>query len=114
MKTKPFNLEAAQAGDPIQSKAGKAYTFVAHVPQARNDQKVVVVDNDGILECRFANGQLCLTSACTSDLVMAPKKKELWINIYGTTHAIPYPSKEAADKNAYETRLACVRVEYEA
>lgn len=38
---KPFDLAAAKAGKPIQSRAGKKVTFVAHLPEAKERGRIV-------------------------------------------------------------------------
>jgi hypothetical protein len=45
----PFNLEAAKSGAPIfQRYTKQPVKFVAHVPEARADQRVVVLRGDMI------------------------------------------------------------------
>ena len=40
---KPFDLEAAERGDPIQMEDGRKLEFVAYVPEARLEHRVVVL-----------------------------------------------------------------------
>jgi hypothetical protein len=46
------------------------------------------------------------------DLIQAPVKRTVWINIY-KDGAYMYESKYDADMNCEPTRIACVKVEFE-
>lgn len=50
------------------------------------------------------------------DRIVLPKiKKEGWVNIYPRNIGVSsiHPSKEAADRNAQPSRIACSKVEWE-
>ena len=87
---KPFDLEAAKRGDPIQMKYGRKLEFVAYVPEARPEHRVVVLDPPTGIMAGVSKG----------DVFMAPKRRTVWVNLFMWGEAYHYPSQEAAD-NAY-------------
>lgn len=82
---KPFNLEAAKAGEPIVTLDGRKARFVAHVPEAKSANCVIAIpegketpliySEDGR---RFSSGPMA-----NLDLLMAPKpKRTVWVNLW--------------------------------
>ena len=51
------------------------------------------------------------------DLVNIPEKHELWVNVYdscfGGFNLKPHATREAADNNAREARIACLHLTFE-
>ena len=45
---KPFNLEAAMRGDPIITRSGETAKFITYVPEADEQDRVVVLINGEI------------------------------------------------------------------
>lgn len=43
---KPFDLEAAKRGEPIITRDGRKVKFVAHVPEAKSEKLVCLVNGD--------------------------------------------------------------------
>ena len=84
---KPFDLEAAKRGDPIQMKYGRKLEFVAYVPEARPEHRVVVLDPPTGIMAGVSKG----------DVFMAPKRRTVWVNLFTWAEACYYPSQEAAD-----------------
>ncbi len=87
MKLKPFDLEAAKRGDPICTRNGREAKFIAHVPDAGNAWKVVAMylDDDGEKKAigLYENGGLYENNDESKwDLVMAPRKVQLWVRAY--------------------------------
>lgn len=79
---KPFDLEAAKRGDPIQTRGGVPVKFIAHIPEANEIDRVVVY-YDGRVRTRFENGKFSKgAETATADLVMAPKRTKYWANVY--------------------------------
>jgi hypothetical protein len=70
---KPFNLQAAINGAPIQTSCGKYLKFVAHVSVAQRGQQVVVVDT---------LGNVTSHSDTTDAIVMAPVVRTHWANVH--------------------------------
>lgn len=48
---KPFDLKAAQAGKPLITSMGKPCSFVAHVPEAKHNDRVVLLLDGEIYTC---------------------------------------------------------------
>jgi len=100
---KRFDLEAAKRGEPIVCRDGTPAKFIAHVPEACPSEKIVVLVGRHVWTYResgawFENGDV------GPDLLMAPKKRTVWINIYGTSATV-YCSEQDADKRAISWRI---------
>jgi hypothetical protein len=114
---KPFDLEAAKAGAPVQTKDGfqvrllcfdrksplPRFSIAGLVALGEDDERVRLWNKEGV----------CQTDPCC-DLAMATVKRSRvqWVNVYKGYSAIHY-SKEYADKRARDGRLACVPVTLE-
>lgn len=48
---KPFNLEAAKRGEPMITTTGLIAKFVAHIPEAQPDDRVVVLVDGQVWTC---------------------------------------------------------------
>jgi len=96
---KEFNLEAAKRGEPIVCRDGTPAKFIAHVPEACPSEKIVVLVGRHVWTYResgawFENGDV------GPDLLMAPKKRTVWVNLYqGECSLISsvYSTQESAD-----------------
>ena len=97
---KPFDLEAAKRGEPIKTRAGQPAKFIAHVPDAHEDDRLVIQIGRSVhLYCESGN----LTNyGCGKgyDLFMVPQKRTVWVNLYqGECSLISsvYSTQESAD-----------------
>lgn len=100
---KPFNLEAAKAGAPIVSRDGEQMKFIAHVPEACESHRVVVVSStDGAVGLFYENGAYYSEGQTSSDdLCMAPQKRTVWVNFYNSEFgpaATYFITEEKADR----------------
>lgn len=112
---KPFNLEAAKAGAPIITRDGREARFIAHVPGALADYKVVWCGEDGVIRCCAENGAWSSDgiARCT-DLFMKPQKRTVWVNLYHPApsgrildyEAVSHSSEESARASALEGVVA--------
>lgn len=103
---KPFDLEAAKRGEPIQTHEGELMTFIAHVPNATPEQRVLVLDSTGGVWGCHENGQVLADFGNACDIFMAPKKRTIWINAYwGGATVFSFGTQEEADKAATKDRL---------
>lgn len=80
----PFDLERALAGDPVQTRDGKPFTqihkFNTTVPYC------IAGVLDGFLKLYTRDGKYNPALGDTnSDLFMAPKVREYWVNVYRNT-----------------------------
>lgn len=99
---KPFDLEAAKRGEPIMCRNGTPVKFIAFVPEADVCNKVVVL-RAGVVVTYSANGE---GAAYNTHLVMAPKKRTIWINAYWSGATVfSFGTQEEADKAATKDRL---------
>jgi hypothetical protein len=78
--TRKFDLEAAKKGEPILW-GGKPVRFGAHLPDANEFYRVIVVCADGNIATTDEQG--CVTHM-NSVLTMAPRKQQLWVRAYMT------------------------------
>jgi hypothetical protein len=78
---KPFDLEAAKRGEPIQTRGGKPAKFIAHVPEATQPQQVVVLIGNSV-RARYPNGTFHKWAEDDDDLFMASRKRTVWVNLY--------------------------------
>lgn len=105
---KPFDLEAAKRGEPIQTREGTPVKFIAHVPEADQSRRVVVLIG-GEIVCFDGNGSHAGVFETELDLFMAPRKRTVWINLYrnseGRYASHTYSKKEFADENGGLARI---------
>lgn len=121
MNYKPFDLEAAKRGAEIINRLGvKQKRIVAHVPEAPDYQRVLVLCDDKTVKSFFENGRYSGDGGSDRDLFMAPKKNKLWVNIYDggeydreRKYTINESRRQADDRAASELRIACIEVEFE-
>ncbi len=115
MKTmKPFSLERAIAGDPIQTRDGRPAKFIAHVPEAGKASWTVISLIHGCIHTSQEDGLYGDDSEHAADLFMAPVKQTRWLNLYSNGESSHYPAKSIADSCALERRLACIQIEFTA
>lgn len=105
---KPFNLEAAKRGEPIQTRDGRPAKFIAHVPESLDEYSRVVALVDGCLVRTSSDGGLYSPSGPSPcDLFMAPRTRKGWIVLWKTTSGwevystYVYDKKEEAEERAY-------------
>ena len=90
---KPFDLEAAKRGEPIQC-CGVSAKFVAHEPEAAPYEQFIYLAHGNQLFTADANG-----GGSHHNLTMAPKRRTVWLNLYPRRGSIAYyyDSEEEAD-----------------
>lgn len=100
---KPFDLEAAKRGEPIQTRDGRKARFVAHVPEAATQRRVIaLVYGDEGVSSYGEDGLVVDYYKDTNDLFMAPRKHTVWVNFYDTGCHY-FPSQMEADVSIYAT-----------
>lgn len=77
---KPFDLQSAKAGAPIVTRDGREAKFVAHVPEANEGEKIVVLIGKSIL-MYSENGNYLVDCGSNCDLFMKPQKRTVYVNI---------------------------------
>lgn len=116
---KPFDIELAKAGHPVCTRDGRpvrilCYDFIS----PENNPIIVLVKinekQEGIV-CYTGNGKNYPNGECSLDLMMAPEKKDGWINIYegGIVSSI-YSTEKIALFNKIEDRyITTIKIEWE-
>lgn len=67
---KPFDLSLAKAGRPIADRSGNPVTFIAHVPEAVPNSRVVVLDVRGLISTHYEDGRVAVSCDKQDDLCM--------------------------------------------
>lgn len=123
---KPFNREAAKAGAPVQTRDGYSVRILCFNRKS-NSLPIVALyyhseDKRETIGAYTENGYVYVDeSQSCYDLVMAPVKKEGWINIYKkpTTEEkyvyteTVWPTEEDAIKRKSAHHIATAKVEWE-
>lgn len=118
---KPFNLERAIAGDPVQTKNGKPVKQLSKFESIVKYNVIGVVD--GVI-CHWDEwgNSFLLNEPENYQLVMAPVKKTGWLNLYewedGQRAGIVYNSEEEAIEETkifykYKTFIKTIKIEWE-
>jgi hypothetical protein len=84
---KPFNLQEAIAGKPIQTRDGRVLKFVAHVPEAGEGYEVVVMKGDGYVGCWCEDGRYLKEEETDSDIVMVTVIKTYYVNVFKSNYS---------------------------
>lgn len=83
---KPFDLELAKAGHPVQTRDGRPARIICYDRKGNKPIVALIYEKEDNVEHHhfYFNDGTFLTSNNTSpeDIVMASTKKEGWINIY--------------------------------
>jgi hypothetical protein len=103
-KYKPFDLEAAKRGEPIITRDGREVKFIAHVPEAQRDQRVVFLLGN-LVYTADEKGRLDKDLDSFADLFMAPKKRTVWVNLCENHIVYWYDSEKEADAGSCPHRL---------
>lgn len=101
---KPFDLEAAKRGEPIQTRDGRPVKFIAHVPEAEEPLRVIVL-TESSPGFRHEDGAVHYSMGNGADLFMSSRKRTMWVNLlhpYAGDLSYGYPAhafstKEQAD-----------------
>ena len=105
---KPFDLEAAKAGAPLVTRDGRPAKFIAHVAEAHQNQRLLVLI-DGDIHIRFEDGSYLGRGGrggeTNNDLFMAPVKRTVWVNLYEGDCARWQNTEHDADVRAGTDRL---------
>lgn len=78
---KPFNLADALAGKPVMSREGRKVVRIFYAEEACENSQVICVFETGAVFPYYKDGTYT-NSSSVHELVMAPTKKEGWINLY--------------------------------
>lgn len=121
-KMKPFNLEEAKAGKPVQDSQGNPVRIICF-DRIKNEYPIVALIKrktdsgyEEVIETFTADGRYTTNASdeCENKLVMAPEKKEGWINLYSSlVYYEVYNSEEEALRKAADDVVATIKIEWE-
>lgn len=114
---KPFNLADALAGKPVMTREGRKVVRIFYAEEACENSQVICVFETGAVFPYYKDGTYT-NSSSAHELVMAPTKKEGWINVYkvdslDVTGKNIYPTEEAALANKLLDCIATIKIEWE-
>ena len=102
---KPFDLEAAKDGAPIQDSRGNLLEFLMWAPGSLGGINVIIRDHEKRITLLSDDGKLA--EAYPAVIFMAPIKRTVWVNLYGQQlESACHPTEEEeADKRARPNRI---------
>lgn len=118
----PFNLEDALAGAPVVTRDGREVKDVCYLPSSDSVYKVRAVVGVDIIAFTEEGCYSLNRVASELDLLMAPVKKEGWINLYPFSRTDTklwadasnvYRTQQDALDNAADSCIATVHIEWE-
>lgn len=80
---KPFNLQAALAGAPVQTRDGRPVTQL-HLFEADTPYPLYGVVGASLLQAWGKSGRWCRADTSFSDLFMAPRTMQQWVRAIST------------------------------
>ena len=116
---KPFDLEKAKAGHPVQTRDRRPARIIATDRKGDNPIVALIGENEGIIQTYEPNGTAVYISTRDRDLFMAPVKRAGFINIYkgpGGYQPSTYifdTETEAKENGTGSHCVATVRVDWE-
>lgn len=106
---KEFSLEAAKAGKPVCTRDGRKARIICFDSTLENYPLVVLV---GDYPYSYTDeGKFNKDSESNSDLMMLPKKKEGWVNVY--KHNLYDTESEAKRAHVKEGYIDTIKIEWE-
>lgn len=125
MSDKPFDLKSALRGEKVITRVGIPVSNIYRVSGSIFSYPVIACVIEEKWEIRYIHGRKYNDDMLSSDdLIMAPKIRHGWINIYPSDHCDDscyvanasdvHASKEIADASSIQNRrVACIRIEWE-
>ena len=119
MDMHPFNLEAAKHGQPVCTRDGRKVRIICFDAIGYRQPIIALVTNfDGKedIETYYLNGRFNDDIADISDydLMMAPRSKTGWINVYKSVNPIFKSEAEAkAHNDDYANYIGTFKIEWE-
>lgn len=110
---KPFDLELAKAGHPVQTRGGRAVRIICYDRLCENDAHIIALikqDNREVVQYYSNDGRyLDNEEESFLDLFIAPIKREGWVNLFrdlsGSVYSSVkiYATEEDAKKGAKQS-----------
>lgn len=116
---KPFDLEAAKAGNPVCTRDGRKARIICFDKKGDHPIIALIEDKKGEevvseeINFYFINGRAINEKIeSNDDLMMLPEKKEGWVNIYrGQVYNTLERAKKAVDHN--DNYLKTIKIDWE-
>lgn len=112
---KPFDLEAAKRGEPITTRDGRSVRFLAYVPEAGEDARIVAMVAGDDLPRFYRESGLCFLNGEGSALDLAMVPRIVWVNLYdggcAAWHDSRADAEQCAESSGHEPLHTAVRVE---
>ena len=87
LNLKPFSLEAAKAGKLVCTRDGRKARIICFDRNSNKPIVALITTNDKeYLTEYYCDGRISHNSLENNDLMMFPKKKEGWVNVYKRTN----------------------------
>lgn len=119
---KPFDLELAKKGHPVQTMDGRKVRIVCFDVKTEKYALLALIEENGVERSHFYTDKgeyVAFGKDPDLDLVMAPIKKEGWINLYESKSEYVtevWAGSDIFDTEAdaieYGTELSCAKEEY--
>lgn len=100
--------------EPVQLADGTPARVLAKDLKAARPIVIAVLQGDGseFFSNRYTDGRAHLNTDTDYDLINVPVRKVWWVNVYEKNQHVFYYTREDADANHTDNRIACIRVEY--
>lgn len=122
---KPFDIELAKAGHPVQTRDGRPVRIICYDRKAEFHHLVGLVPTpDGSSETPInftEDGRMSIYQPTDLDLFMVTTKKEGWVNVYKNSKGDDYAGKiHSSEKEALtnvvtigDKYISTTKIEYE-
>ena len=110
---KPFDLEATKSGKPVCTRDGRKARIICF--DAKGDKPIIALIEMGVAETPNnypIDGKAISTKETSCDLMMLPKKKEGWMNVYKHQIYDTLECAEEAHRGTYDY-IKTIKVEWE-
>ncbi|WP_038168520.1 hypothetical protein [Verrucomicrobium sp. BvORR106] len=104
----PFNLAEAKAGRELVTDYGDKARFIAHVPEAGEPHRVIVlIEGDSSPTCLHENGKVHANGSSDRDLfLVAEEHVLLWVNLYPEGEGSWFKTEELAKAHRHRGCMA--------
>ena len=119
LNLKPFDLEAAKAGKPVCTRDGRKVRIICFDAECNKPIVALIYDcNKETVFQYLKSGRFFVDQIDKYDLMMLPRKKEGWLNIYKDfedTVCCVYPTEKEAleDGETEKDYITTIKIEWE-
>lgn len=102
---KPFDLEAAKAGESVVTRDGEKVRVLGYVPEILDFPVIAYIEGRSGISAFTNEGRFYEKGVDGKDLFMVTKKRTVWVNLYEDSEAYWRTSKNEADRYAKSDRI---------